>query len=147
MGRRFGTGRWVMTAALGCVAALAPVAVVTSAVAADNIITTTESTKRVTTTTRVDLEAAPAEVCDAPATEPVLIDQTSQELVPTITSTLVIGPGTIMIGENQQTPFFVPNGTSNVDTLITYTTVVTQYFQATAPGPPCAVVVAARFTG
>ena len=88
---------------------------------ADNTTTTTQSTKRVTTTTRVDLEAAPAEVCDAPATEPVLIDQTSQDLVPT--------------------------GTTNVDTLITHTTVVTQYFQATAPGPPCAVVVAARFTG
>ena len=147
MGRRFGTGRWVMTAALGCVAALAPVAVVTSAVAADNIITTTESTKRVTTTTRVDLEAAPAEVCDAPATEPVLVDQTSQELYPTALVTLAIGPDTIMIGENQQTPYFIPNGQSNLDTLTTYETVVTQYFQATAAGPPCAVVVEARFTG
>ena len=114
---------------------------------ADNTTTTTQSTKRVTTTSRVDLEAAPTEVCDAPATEPVLIDQTSQELYPTALVTLAIGPDTIMIGENQQTPYFIPNGQSNLDTLTTYETVVTQYFQATAAGPPCAVVVAARFTG
>jgi len=114
---------------------------------ADNTTTTTQSTKRVTTTSRVDLEAAPTEVCDAPATEPVLVDQTSQELYPTALVTLAIGPDTIMIGENQQTPYFIPNGQSNLDTLTTYETVVTQYFQATAAGPPCAVVVEARFTG
>jgi len=111
------------------------------------VSTNSTSTKHITTTKRVDLEDAPALECDDPGSPAALVDQTSQALDPSLTVTQAVGPTTIMIGEDQQTPYVVPNGDQNIDTLTTYETVVTQYFQATAAGPPCAVVVEARFTG
>lgn len=109
--------------------------------------TSTTSTKRVTTVVRVDLDPAPAPACGFPGTDPELVDETVVELEPTVSSSTALGPTTIYVGEGQQTPFFVAAGTTNVDILTTYETVVTQYFQATEPGPPCAVVLGARFTG
>jgi len=149
-GRKLGIG-----AAVVAVAALVPFAVGTSALGAlvgfaesSAANTTTFSTKRFTTTNRVDLEAAPAPECDAPAADPVVVSETSQVLDPTgPTVTFAIGPADIMIGENQQTPYHVPSGDSNTDLLTTYETVVTQFFQATAAGESCAVVAAIRFTG
>jgi hypothetical protein len=112
--------------------------------------TFTTSWEHVTTTNRVDLEAAPAPECDFPGADPALVDQTSTELEPVVTLRETIGPATILIGDLDAggTPYEVLAGTVNVDALTTYETVVTQYFQATAAGEACAVVAsAARFTG
>jgi hypothetical protein len=112
--------------------------------------TFTTSFTHVTTTNRVDLEDAPAPECDFPGTDPALVDQTSTELEPVVTIRRTVGPAEILIGDLDTggTPFTVEAGTSNLDALTTYETVVTQYFQATAAGEACAVVAsAARFTG
>jgi hypothetical protein len=112
--------------------------------------TITTSFRTVTTTERVDLEAAPAPECDFPGSDPVLVDEVAQELPEVVTLRETIGPETILIGDLDAggTPREVPAGTSNLDILTTYQTLVTQYFQATAAGEACAVVAsAARFTG
>jgi len=109
--------------------------------------TATTSTKYVITTERVDLEPAPAPECGFPGSDPVLVEETSVALDPVVSTTSTFGPATIYIGEDEQQEFFVEPGTGNVNTRTTYETVVTQYFQAVEPGPPCAVVLAVRFTG
>jgi hypothetical protein len=96
-----------------------------------NNVTTTSSQRSVTTTERVDLEDAPPAACDFPGSEPVLVDETSEG--PTLANVevrLTIGPATILIGDLDAggTPRQVLAGQQNVDTLLTYETVVTQYF-------------------
>lgn len=156
---RSGAGRWAAVAAVGCVAALVPATVGLDAVGAVVGLsvhgqatnqTVTASFLHVTTTEREDLEAAPAPECDFPGAPPVLVDETSEALPEVVTLRDTIGPATILIGDLNAggTPFEVPAGTTNIDVLTTYETVVTQYFQATAAGEACAVVAsAARFTG
>ena len=109
--------------------------------------TFTDSTLRITTIQRIDLPDAEATECEAPAVEPVLVSETATALEPTYKTIITLGPATIYIGENEQTPYQVGDDETNFNTRTTYETVITQTFQATAAGPPCAVVAAARFTG
>ncbi|MBM3659437.1 MAG: hypothetical protein FJW95_08015 [Actinobacteria bacterium] len=141
---------------LTCVVALAPAAfgvggpsaVVGRAVGGGGPTqSTTTSTKHVVTTTRVDLVPAPASECGFPGSDPVLVEETSVALDPVLSTTTTFGPATIYVGEDELQEFFVAAGTANTNTRTTYETVVTQYFQAVEPGPPCAVVLAVRFTG
>ena len=150
-------GRWLAVVAVGCVAAVAPVAVGVNAVGAlvgfavdvadSSNDTITTSTKHVATSKRVDLEDAPAPECDFPGTEATPVNQTSTDLEPVVTLRDTIGPNDILVGENESVPFHVEAGTTNLDILSTYETVVTQYFQATAAGESCALFAAVRFTG
>jgi len=114
---------------------------------ADPINTFTTSTKHMTTTQRTDLPDAEATECGTPATSPSLVSETSIALDPVVTTEPTIGPAVIFIGENEQTPHTVLDGEVNFNTRTTYETVVTEYFQGVAAGPPCAVVVDPRFTG
>jgi len=112
----------------------------------ENSTTFTTSTKLFTTTKRSDLPDAAASECDAPATDPVKVSETSED-VQTIATTTYIGPQTIYVGDNQQIQFDIKPGAEDIDTLVTIETVVTQLFQATAAGDSCAVVAAIHFTG
>jgi hypothetical protein len=114
---------------------------------ADPINTFTTSTLQVTTTQRADLPDAEATECDAPAMPPNLVNETSTVLDPVETLQLTFGPDTIYIGEDELTPYVLVDGQTNVNTRTTYETVVTQYFQGVAEGPPCGIAVDPRFTG
>lgn len=157
--RRGTRSRWAAAAIATVGLLLAPGATVGALVGFDrrgqtdgsNNVTVTQSKRSITTTQRVDLEDAPPAECGVPASDATLVDETSTE--PTVIDAevrLTIGPATILIGDLDAggTPREVLAGQQNVDTLLTYETVVTQYFQATAAGEACAVVAsAARFTG
>jgi hypothetical protein len=109
--------------------------------------TFTTSTRHLVTTERIDLPEADATECGASASPPTLVEQTTVALTPVDETFLTFGPDTIFIGEDEQTPYTLADGETNFNTRTTYETVVTQYFQGVAEGPPCAVAVEARFTG
>jgi hypothetical protein len=109
--------------------------------------TFTTGTLWATSEARVDLPDAAAPECEFPGSPPVLVAEESTALEPTVEVVTTFGPATIGIGDNLATPFEVAAGTMNLNTVTTYETLVTQYFQATAAGEVCAVVAAARFTG
>lgn len=110
--------------------------------------TVTESTRHVTTTSRVDLADAPPPECGFPGSDPVLVDETSVPGETTISAGVTVGPAVIFVGPDQSVEHQVLAGQVNTDILTTYETIVTQYFQATAAGEACAVLAAAaRFTG
>jgi hypothetical protein len=96
---------------------------------------------------RNDLPDAMASECDAPPTDAVQVSEAAQDLDPTIVTTMYVGPQTIYVGDDQQNQWDIVFGGVDFDTLVTYETVLTQYFQATAAGVACEVLAAARFTG
>lgn len=159
---RFTTRRAMFVAGIAMAAALLPATVGSSALGAliglqsdepTNTTTATLSTRTVVVTERVDLDDAEATECGTEAQPPVLVDQTSvtPEDPVSIETTTTIGAipdGTVIyVGENQQTPFLVVGGGVNIDTLLTYQTTITQFFQGVAEGAPCVVAAAARFAG
>jgi hypothetical protein len=115
----------------------------------------TTATKHVITVHRVDLPDAAAGACGLPASAAVLVDETSDELEPTVETITTFGPATVYIGEDQQTPYQVGDDETNFNTITTYETVVTRTYQGAGAGAACpapiapaaAVVTSVRLTG
>lgn len=135
-----------MVALVGATA-VAMGAVASAADVGEQAFTSTESTLHVTTVVRVDLDPVPAPECDFPGSDAVVVDQTSVAKDPVTSAIITVGPAEIMIGEDETVPHTVLSGDVNTNTRVTYETVVTQYFQAAEPGPPCALVLGISFTG
>jgi len=149
-------GAAVLVVGIGTVAAVTTGATSTSATVdcqvtttttAESTITCTTSTKHITTVERVDLPDAPATACDAPATDPVKVSETSKVAEGIVTTTTYIGPQTIYVGEDQKTPLDIVPGGIDYDTLTTINITVTQTYQGTAAGEACVVVAPVNFTG